>query len=89
MDIAVLTSHPRVGTLPLALIEGKNAGLPVVSTRVGALAELVDDRTTGLLVPSGEEEDLAGAIAGLIRDPARRVGMGLRGQRRAAAVLSV
>jgi hypothetical protein len=36
-DLAVLSSHLWVETLPLALIEAMDAGIPVVSTRVGAL----------------------------------------------------
>jgi glycosyltransferase involved in cell wall biosynthesis len=88
-DLAVLSSHPRVETLPLALIEAMDAGIPVVSTRVGALAELVDDGASGLLVPPGDEAALAGALLGLLRDPERRAAMGRRGQEIVAARYSV
>ena len=88
-DLAVLSSHPRVETLPLALIEAMDAGIPVVSTRVGALAELVEDGTSGLLVPPGDEAALAAALLGLLRDPDRRAAMGRRGQEIVAARFSV
>ena len=88
-DLAVLSSHARVETLPLALIEAMDAGIPVVSTRVGALAELVEDGASGLLVPPGDEAALAGALLGLLRDPERRAAMGRRGQEIVAARFSV
>jgi glycosyltransferase involved in cell wall biosynthesis len=88
-DLAVLCSHPRVETLPLALIEAMDAGLPVVATRVGAVAELVEDGASGLLVPPGDEAALAGALLGLLRDPRRRAAMGHRGQEIVAARFSV
>lgn len=88
-DLAVLSSHPRVETLPLALIEAMDAGVPVVSTRVGALAELVEDGVSGLLVPPGDEAALAGALLDLLRDPKRRAAMGRRGQEIVAARYSV
>jgi glycosyltransferase involved in cell wall biosynthesis len=88
-DLAVLSSHPRVETLPLALIEAMDAGVPAVSTRVGALAELVEDGISGLLVPPGDEAALAGALLGLLRDPERRAVMGCCGQEIVGARFSV
>jgi glycosyltransferase involved in cell wall biosynthesis len=88
-DLAVLSSHPRVETLPLALIEVMDAGVPAVSTRVGALAELVEDGASGLLVPPGDEAALAGALLDLLRDPERRAVMGRRGQEIVGARFSV
>lgn len=88
-DVAVLSSHPRVETMPLALIEAMDAGVPAVATRVGALAELVEDGVSGLLVPPGDEEALAGALLDLLGDPARRASMGRAGQEIAAARFSV
>lgn len=87
LDVAVLSSH--LEALPLSLIEAMDAGLPVVSTRVGALAELVEDGVSGLLVPPGDEAALAGALLGLLRDPERRAAMGRRGQEIVAARFSV
>lgn len=87
LDLAVLSS--QLEALPLALIEAMDSGNPVVATRVGALAELVEDGASGLLVPPGDEAALAGALVGLLRDPERRAAMGRRGQEIVAARFSV
>jgi len=57
--------------------------VPVVSTRAGALPEVVGtDGTCGLLVEPGNAAALADAIESLLRDPARRLAMGEAGRRR-------
>jgi glycosyltransferase involved in cell wall biosynthesis len=48
-------------------------GIPVVATRVGGLAEVVDDGVTGALVEPGEPETLAKAVLEVL---ARREAMG-------------
>lgn len=67
-DVAVLSSHPLVETLPLALMEAMDAGAPIVATRVGALAEMVDDGISGLLVEPGDEAGLADALRAVLTD---------------------
>jgi len=79
-DIAVLSSHPLVETLPLSLLEAMDAGLAVVATDVGALAEMVADGSSGLLVPPGDEAAFAGALTRLLGDEEELLGMGRRGQ---------
>ncbi|WP_203944846.1 glycosyltransferase, partial [Planotetraspora thailandica] len=65
-DVVVLTSDNE-GT-PLALIEAGMAGLPVVSTRVGSVPEIVRDGITGLL--SGlDADELADHVVRLLSDP--------------------
>jgi glycosyltransferase involved in cell wall biosynthesis len=49
---------------------------PVVVTRVGSLAEYVQDGVTGVLVPPADVEQLAGAIVRLLSDDALRHHMG-------------
>lgn len=61
---------------PLSVLEYMEAALPVVSTRVGGVPDLVEDGVTGLLVDRGDPEALARAIAELLRDPDRRAQMG-------------
>jgi len=72
LDVAVLCSLPVVETFPVTLLEALASGVPVASTRVGSIADLVDEGTTGLLVPPGDEAALSDAVGGLLRDPARR-----------------
>jgi glycosyltransferase involved in cell wall biosynthesis len=67
---------------PLSVLEYMEAALPVVSTRVGGVPDLVEDGVTGLLVDRGDPEALANAIAELLRDPERRSQMGRIGRDR-------
>lgn len=73
-DVAVLCS--RVEALPVAFLEAMASGLPLVGTRVGALVDLVEPERNGLLVPPGDAEALAQAMARTLgdRDSARRWG---------------
>jgi glycosyltransferase involved in cell wall biosynthesis len=61
---------------PLAVLEYMEAGLPVVSTRVGGVPDLVEDGVTGVLVDRGDPAALARGIGELLRDPQRRAQMG-------------
>jgi glycosyltransferase involved in cell wall biosynthesis len=60
---------------PLALLQAMASGLPVVASRVGGIPEVVNDGTTGLLVPPGEPAPLAAALRSLA-DPALRARLG-------------
>lgn len=68
--------------LPLVVIEAMQHGLPVVSTTVGALAELVADGTTGHLVPPGDANALADRLAELATRPELRRELGRAGRAR-------
>ena len=54
--------------VPVVLMEAMAAGLPVVATRVGGVAELVEDGVSGFLVPPGDTTALAERIAALLDD---------------------
>jgi glycosyltransferase involved in cell wall biosynthesis len=70
-DVLVAPSHQEpFGTV---LSEAMAVGTPVVATRVGGLAEVVDDGITGLLVEPRDPEALAAAVLEVLR---RREGMG-------------
>jgi glycosyltransferase involved in cell wall biosynthesis len=79
-DIAVCCSDFE-GT-PLSMMEYMGVGLPVVATRVGGIPEMIDDGVHGLLFEKRNEQDLARALARLIRDPEERKRMGTRAQER-------
>ncbi|RAR59572.1 glycosyltransferase involved in cell wall biosynthesis [Onishia taeanensis] len=53
------------------LLDVMDAGVPIVASRVGGIPDIVHDDDTGLLVPPGDAEALATAIACLHDDPAR------------------
>jgi glycosyltransferase involved in cell wall biosynthesis len=56
--------------------------LPVVTTPVGAIPELVVPQQTGFLVPPGSAADLGEALAKLVRDPELRARQGANGRAR-------
>jgi glycosyltransferase involved in cell wall biosynthesis len=56
--------------LPTVLMEAMALELPVVSTRINGVPELVRDRETGLLVTPGRADELADAIQLLLEDQA-------------------
>lgn len=65
--------------LPNVLIEAQSQELPVVATRAAAIPELIDNDSTGLLVPPDDPAALAAALERLIRDPALRQRLGRAG----------
>jgi glycosyltransferase involved in cell wall biosynthesis len=69
-DIFVLATLAE--GLPTVLMEAMAMELPVVSTRVMGVPELVDDGVNGLLVRPGRVDELADAIERLALDPALR-----------------
>jgi glycosyltransferase involved in cell wall biosynthesis len=64
-----------------------NMGIPVVGYDVGAIAEIVDDRS--LLAPPGDSAALGRIIVDLMHDPARRGAVGVRNRARAQELFSV
>ncbi len=72
-DIVVLTSDNE-GT-PLSLIQAGMAGLPVVSTNVGSVPEVVLDNATGLIT-SLDVQEIADALEKLVTDKALRERLG-------------
>lgn len=71
--------------LPTVIIEAAGRGLPVVSTDVVGIGEVLRSGDTGMLVPPGNPSALAAAVADLLDDPARAARMGRRGRQLVAA----
>lgn len=67
-----LESFPRV------LVEAFAAGLPVIASRLGALAELVQDGETGLLFEPSDAQDLSDKMAWAASHPEEMAGLGRR-----------
>ena len=76
-DIVLLTSDNE-GT-PLSLIQAGMAGLPVVTTNVGSVPEVVLDGVTGIITDLDVQE-IANALEKLARDEALRERLGLAAQ---------
>ena len=83
LSALVVPSHAE--GMPLALMEGMAAGLPVVATAVGGVPELVTHLQTGLLVTPGEPGELAIAVDGLLDDLPWAARLGERARERALA----
>ena len=67
-DIFINTTH--VDNAPVGVVEMCAMGLPVVSTHVGGIPDLLSHRETGLLVPDGDDVAMADAILRLVGEPA-------------------
>ena len=78
-----LISSTEEGT-PLTLLEAMSTGLPIVSTNVGGIPEVVDNKI-GLLVSPKDETGMAESIAKLVRDTALRTQLGQAARERAVA----
>jgi glycosyltransferase involved in cell wall biosynthesis len=83
---AIVSSRDRAGSgvAPLKLFEAMAAGVPVVGTDVRDVAQVVEDAGCGFVVPAGDAQRLAAAVAQIAMDPQGAAVMGRRG--RAAAV---
>lgn len=81
-DVSVLTSRNEGS--PVALIEAMAAGLAVVSTDVGGVADVVEHGVTGWLAPMDDAAGLARHVVTVLRDPAAARAMGARGRVRVA-----
>lgn len=87
LDLFALAS--KIEGLPVSIIEAMAAGRPVVASEVGGVRELVEDGTTGFLVPPGNEEAMSDAIIRLLSDKEKLACFGRSAQRRAIDLFSV
>ena len=67
-------------TFGMSIAEAFASGVPVIASRLGAMAELVDDRRTGLLFRPGDAADLADRIRWAHRHPEEMEVMGRAGR---------
>ncbi len=79
-DIFVLPTYAEA--MPMSVIEAMAAGLPVITTRVGGIPELIDDEKEGLLFEPGDVAALAQKILILANDKNARLAMGKRARQR-------
>jgi glycosyltransferase involved in cell wall biosynthesis len=81
-DIFILPTYAE--GLPIAVLEAMAAGLPIITTPVGGIPELIEDGVDGLLIQPGDVQALAARIALLLGDAELRRQLGQRAQRRAS-----
>jgi glycosyltransferase involved in cell wall biosynthesis len=65
----VVAPNGQSDGIPNVLMESMANGLPVVSTRISGIPELVEDGVSGRLVPAGDALALADAVQALLEDP--------------------
>ncbi len=79
-QLAILPSH--VESFGLAIAEAQAAGLPVIAYRAGAVPEIVEDGSTGWLIPAGRTDLLSTAVGEAMESSERSFVMGLTGRKR-------
>lgn len=77
-DIFVLPSLAE--SAPMVISQSMCLGIPVVSTRVGGIPQMIDDGETGLLVTPENPDQLKDALRILINDEAKRIAFGQAAQ---------
>lgn len=75
-DVFVLASN--LEGLGTSILDAQALGIPVVACRTGGIPEAVYDDDNGILVPPGDSDALAQAIADLLDHPEKRTRMGSR-----------
>ena len=75
--------------LPTVIMEAMATGLPVVSTTIGGIPEMVVENETGFLVQPGDEVALAGAIEKVTNDRLLGQRLGQAGYERAQNLFSI
>ena len=65
----VMLSAPKIDNMPVSLIEAMNAGLLVISSRVGGVPYMIEDGKNGLLFESDNDADLAEKMIWVVEHP--------------------
>lgn len=68
--VIVSSTYPE--SFGRSIVEAQAVGVPVIASRLGGFAELIDDGQTGWLVPPGDAAALANAIRRVMEDEAGR-----------------
>jgi colanic acid/amylovoran biosynthesis glycosyltransferase len=78
---SVISARGQREGIPVVLMEAMSCGLPVVSSRLSGIPELVRDDANGLLVTPGSAPELAEALRRVATDPALRQRLGSEGRK--------
>jgi glycosyltransferase involved in cell wall biosynthesis len=89
MDVDVLCSHPVIETFPQVLLEAQACAVPVVSTDVGSIRDVIADGETGFLVPQGDINALSYRVEQLLNDADLRKKMGQAARERAVRLFKI
>ena len=86
---SVVDPDGGMDNLPTVIMEAMAAGLPVISTAISGIPEMVIQNETGFLVPPGDDVALAGAIERLFDEIGLAQRLGERGFQRAKKLFSI
>jgi glycosyltransferase involved in cell wall biosynthesis len=86
---SVVDAQGGMDNLPTVIMEAMATGLPVISTDIGGIPEMVLQNETGFLVPPGDVAALAGAIERLLGDISLGREFGKNGRARASKLFSI
>jgi glycosyltransferase involved in cell wall biosynthesis len=83
VDVFVLSSIGIGEASPVAVMEAMSAGVPVVCSRIGGTADMIDDGVDGLLIDQKDEEGIAAALRRLYDDRSLGARLGSAARQRA------
>ncbi|GJL92935.1 glycosyltransferase [Hyphococcus sp.] len=86
-DIFALSSDTEQA--PISLMEAMAAGLPVVATKVGDIADMVAEENLSYITPPGDDEAYTHALAQLLQNPSARAAIGAANRKRAKEAFSL
>jgi glycosyltransferase involved in cell wall biosynthesis len=86
---SVIDASGGMDNLPTVITEAMATGLPVISTPIGGIPEMVVQNETGMLVPAGDSSALASAIERVIADLSLARRLGENGYKRANELFSI
>lgn len=89
LDLFLLTSVPHSEGVSTTVLEAMATGIPVISTDVGALPEVVVDGMTGRVVASLDDGAMVQTVAALLDDAEARARMGAEARRSATELYDV
>ncbi len=86
---SVIDASGGMDNLPTVIMEAMATGLPVISTPIGGIPEMVVQNETGMLVSAGDSSALASAIERIIADLSLARRLGENGYKRANELFSI
>jgi len=75
-DILVLPSYNE--GLPISILEAMGYGLPIISTNIGGIPEVVLDGQNGYIITPGDKKELAGVISRYLQQPELTIKQGVK-----------
>lgn len=68
-DASIMLSAPKIDNMPVSILEAMNAGLLVISSRVGGVPFMIGHGTTGLLFESDNATEMAAEMLWALEHP--------------------